>query len=208
MIDETAPKSDDSQSAGTRRRILAAATREFAEQGFAGARINRIAVEASANKQLIYRYFGGKQELYEAVLVEMTRTSRALLAAEKETGRAYLDFLSTQESGLEQSSDFPLWARILGWEGMTDGSQATQVEELRRANFRARSEWIRNDQSSGKIPSRHSPELLHAVLMAVSIFPITMPKTFRLILDKDEVTDEDLREWFTFVRELVGDDGE
>lgn len=205
MIEKSAPQTDDSQSAATQRRIIDAATREFAAQGYAGARINRIATEASANKQLIYRYFGGKHQLYEAVLVEMTRASRELLAREKNSGLAYLDFLTTNESGLDSSSQFPLWARILGWEGMTNASQAPQVEELRRANFRSRSEWIRSDQSSGEMPSRYSPELLHAVLMAVSIFPITMPKTFKLILDKDEISDEDLREWFVFVRQLVGD---
>ncbi|MBC7594341.1 MAG: helix-turn-helix transcriptional regulator, partial [Kineosporiaceae bacterium] len=103
---------DDSQSAATMRRIVFAATREFAAEGFAGARVNRIATNAGANKQLIYRYFGGKQELYEAVLVEMTRASRSLLAQERSSGLAYLDFLATYESGLGRESQFPLWAKI------------------------------------------------------------------------------------------------
>ncbi|MFB9073050.1 TetR/AcrR family transcriptional regulator [Citricoccus parietis] len=167
--------------------------------------MNRIAADASANKQLIYRYFGGKQELYEAVLVEMTRTSRALLAQERASGLAYLDFLSTRESGLDSSSQFPLWARILGWEGMTNASETHQTEELRRANFRSRNEWIRSDQTRGEISSRYSPERLNAVLMAASIFPITMPRTFKLILDKEDISDDDLRDWFAFVRQIVGD---
>lgn len=205
MIEKASPQTDDSQSAATRRRITDAATREFAEHGYAGARINRIATDASANKQLIYRYFGGKQELYEAVLVEMTRTSRALLAQEKKSGLDYLDYLTTHESGPDSGSKFPLWARILGWEGMTNASQAPQIDELRRANFRSRSEWIRTDQSRGEMSSTFSPEFLNAVLMAASIFPITMPKTFKLILDKDEISDDDLRDWSIFIRQLVGD---
>jgi AcrR family transcriptional regulator len=52
----------------TRANVLAAATVEFAEHGFGGARIDRIARRAGANKQLIYYYFGSKEKLYVAVL--------------------------------------------------------------------------------------------------------------------------------------------
>jgi AcrR family transcriptional regulator len=51
----------------TRRRLLEAAAREFAERGVAGARIDRIAVAAKANKSLIYTYFGNKEDLFDAV---------------------------------------------------------------------------------------------------------------------------------------------
>ncbi|MGO4431698.1 TetR/AcrR family transcriptional regulator, partial [Streptomyces sp. MCAF7] len=54
-----------------RERILRAATEEFAEHGFSGARINRIAEAANLNKQLIYHYFDSKDGLYAAVLGEM-----------------------------------------------------------------------------------------------------------------------------------------
>src|SRR5437899_3102307 len=70
----------------TKRRIFEAATQEFADHGIAGARIDRIAASAGANKQLIYAridriaasagankqliyaYFGSKRELFEAVV--------------------------------------------------------------------------------------------------------------------------------------------
>jgi len=54
----------------TKRRIFEAATAEFAARGFAGARIDRIAETAGANKQLIYAYFGSKQQLFDAVITE------------------------------------------------------------------------------------------------------------------------------------------
>jgi AcrR family transcriptional regulator len=41
-------------SAATKERLLAAATDEFAAHGIAGARVDRIAAAARANKQLIY----------------------------------------------------------------------------------------------------------------------------------------------------------
>ncbi len=52
----------------TRADILTVATREFADQGYAGARINTIAAKTSTTKRMIYYYFGGKEQLYIAVL--------------------------------------------------------------------------------------------------------------------------------------------
>src|ERR1700733_281390 len=50
----------------TRKRLLAAATDEFAALGIAGARIDRIAAAAGCNKAMIYAYFGNKDQLFEA----------------------------------------------------------------------------------------------------------------------------------------------
>jgi TetR/AcrR family transcriptional regulator len=52
----------------TRERILRAAISEFAEQGYRGGRVERIAKQASANLRMIYHYFGGKEDLYVATL--------------------------------------------------------------------------------------------------------------------------------------------
>ncbi len=52
----------------TRLRVLDAAKAEFARLGFDGARVAAIAARAKANKQLIYHYFGSKDDLYVAVL--------------------------------------------------------------------------------------------------------------------------------------------
>jgi AcrR family transcriptional regulator len=51
----------------TERRLFEAASTEFAERGLAGARVDRIAARAQANKQLIYAYFGDKGRLFDAV---------------------------------------------------------------------------------------------------------------------------------------------
>jgi AcrR family transcriptional regulator len=53
----------------TRQRIMAAASSEFAEHGIAGARVDRIAAEASTNKAQLYTYFGSKDELFDAVFM-------------------------------------------------------------------------------------------------------------------------------------------
>jgi TetR/AcrR family transcriptional regulator len=69
----------------TRADILAVATREFADKGYTGARVDEIAARTSTTKRMIYYYFGGKEQLYIAVLEKAysaLRTSEARLDVE------------------------------------------------------------------------------------------------------------------------------
>jgi AcrR family transcriptional regulator len=49
---------------------LDAAFAEFAQHGLAGARVDRIAEAAQANKGLIYVYYGNKEQLFDTVLTQ------------------------------------------------------------------------------------------------------------------------------------------
>lgn len=66
-----------SDSTATRGRLLDAAYAEFAHYGLAGARVDRIAETAGANKCLIYRYFGDKEQLFDTVLEQRLGGVRA-----------------------------------------------------------------------------------------------------------------------------------
>ena len=52
----------------TKARILDAAMAEFAHYGLGGARVDRIAQRAGANKRMLYYYFGSKDDLFLAAL--------------------------------------------------------------------------------------------------------------------------------------------
>ena len=54
--------------ARNQERILGAATEEFARHGLGGARVDRIAARAGANKRMLYYYYGNKDALFLAVL--------------------------------------------------------------------------------------------------------------------------------------------
>ena len=60
----------------TRGLILAAATEEFSEKGFAGARIEKIAERSGSNKRMLYYYFQNKEELFLAVMENTYKTIR------------------------------------------------------------------------------------------------------------------------------------
>jgi AcrR family transcriptional regulator len=59
------------------RRILGAAVAEFARYGLGGARVDRIAARAGANKRMLYYYFGNKEELFLAVLEDSYASIRS-----------------------------------------------------------------------------------------------------------------------------------
>jgi TetR/AcrR family transcriptional regulator len=70
MVAETAPRQvkQTRNAEATRARILDTARVEFVTHGLNGARVDRIAEQSGVNKNLIYHYFGSKDDLYLEVL--------------------------------------------------------------------------------------------------------------------------------------------
>ena len=58
----------------TRRKLLDAGSRQFAEHGFAGTRMDAIGRDAGVNKERVYQYFGDKRGFYAAVLADRLDT--------------------------------------------------------------------------------------------------------------------------------------
>lgn len=122
---------------GTRARILAAATEEFARHGLGGARVDRIAEAAGTNKRMLYYHVGNKESLYLAVLegaYEHIRVTERTLS---------LETLSPPEA----------IARLIGftWQYFIDHPEfmaLLNIENLHRAELL---------KGSDKVPSMHSP---------------------------------------------------
>ncbi len=66
----------------TRQRLLEAALDLMSEEGFAALGINAVARRAGADKQLIYRYFGGLDDLMAAAGAEVANRMAASLSTE------------------------------------------------------------------------------------------------------------------------------
>lgn len=65
----------------SRQRLIAAAAREFAARGFAGASVDRIAGAARLNKAMIYYHFTSKADLYREILRDMFSAVERRVAA-------------------------------------------------------------------------------------------------------------------------------
>jgi AcrR family transcriptional regulator len=72
----------------TQAEILEVATREFAEHGYSGARVDEIAERTRTTKRMLYYYFDSKEGLYTAVL---ERAYAQIRAAEQTVDVEHLD---------------------------------------------------------------------------------------------------------------------
>jgi len=101
------PQGDRNSS---RASILAAARGEFAANGLTGARVNVIAERAGVNKQLIYYYFGSKDDLYrtalETVYTEIRTQERSLNLGEMQPEAAMERLIGFSFDYLAQHPDF------------------------------------------------------------------------------------------------------
>src|SRR3954469_3102413 len=100
-------------SAGERRaRVLAAASREFAAHGYAGASLRAVAAAADVTTPVIYDHFDSKAELYAAVA---QAHADALLArwAEPGPGSPHDVFRETMENIFGWVEEHPDGWRIL-----------------------------------------------------------------------------------------------
>lgn len=92
------PDSAKSTQPGAKEKIVNAAIGEFAANGMAGARVDRIAREAGVNKAMIYYYFSSKENLYR-------ETIKQLLASRFDMLRRNLEGEQTLEQALRQTLD-------------------------------------------------------------------------------------------------------
>lgn len=113
----------------SRDRILAAAAKEFAARGYAGATMDHIARAARLNKAMIYYHFAGKTALYRAILNDMFGAVRARVGAVAASDAAPADkirhYVAAIAGEAEARPHFPpIWLRELA-EGGEHIDQAT-----------------------------------------------------------------------------------
>ncbi|GLW55011.1 TetR/AcrR family transcriptional regulator [Kitasatospora phosalacinea] len=109
------------QQERTRAAVLVAARQEFAEFGFAEAKVDRIAERAELTRGAVYSNFTGKRALYLAVLVDAVERARD--AAEPPAG-------PPASAGRALGSFARVWLERLPFLGDTPGSGHLQVRSL------------------------------------------------------------------------------
>jgi AcrR family transcriptional regulator len=99
------------QTAAAKSRILEAAGRLFAEQGYLGTKIGGIATAAGVSVQTIYNLVGGKAELLKAVYdVTLAGDDDAVPMAERPLARA----VQAAATGRECLERYAVMGRVLG----------------------------------------------------------------------------------------------
>ncbi|WP_052863289.1 TetR family transcriptional regulator [Streptomyces niger] len=150
------PKSED-----TRRRLLDAATTDFAAHGIAGARVDRIAAAAGINKARLYAYFGDKLGLFDAVF-------RAHSQTVVDSVPFTADDLAQYATGLyEAALAQPELIRLAAWaqlEGVTPTNTAAAAPETG-----AKLQAITQAQRDGRVVSSLQAEDLLALVTSMAL---------------------------------------
>ncbi|AGL15821.1 TetR family transcriptional regulator [Actinoplanes sp. N902-109] len=145
----------------TKARLLRAATDEFATHGIAGARIERIAVAAQANKALVYAYFGNKEGLFEAVLDTHIGTLLAEVPFTADDLPGYAGRL------FDYLLDHPHQLRLATWHRMEQGADKRNPAEL-NSSLEHNAQLIAAAQQQGAVPATFSPADLLVFTLALS----------------------------------------
>jgi AcrR family transcriptional regulator len=162
----------------SRERILAAALKEFAAKGFAGARVDFIARRAAINKRMLYHYFGNKEHLFREVL--RLKMAERQAWADKLSGDP-AESLSFWFKAACKDRD---WIRLLEWEALQGDAEKVIDEQQRRAATALGIERIRQRQARGQISAEFDPRHVMLAMRSLTMFPAAFPQLTRLIMGR------------------------
>ncbi|MGP4085373.1 TetR family transcriptional regulator [Streptomyces sp. KR55] len=171
----------------TKARIFEAAVAEFARHGIAGARIDRIASEARANKQLIYAYFGNKAELFAHVLEKKMLDLAISVPVDPDDIEGWIDRL------IDYHAAHPELLRLLFWEGLEYGSAELPDETERQDHYARKVALVQDGQDRGVITDAiPAPDLLF-LLTALANWAVVVPQMKRILVGADDTDRDRLR---------------
>ncbi|GHA02497.1 HTH-type transcriptional repressor [Streptomyces echinoruber] len=171
----------------TKARIFDAAVAEFARHGIAGARIDRIAAEAKANKQLIYAYYGNKAELFSQVLGRCMVDLAAAVPVDPDDIEGWLDRL------MDYHAAHPELLRLLYWEGIEYGTAELPDEAARQEHYARKVAALRDGQRRGVISDAIPAADLLFLLIAMANWTTVVPQMARILVGAEDTDRARLR---------------
>jgi TetR/AcrR family transcriptional regulator len=159
----------------TQDRILAAAQAEFAAEGFAGARVARIARRARINKRMLYHYFGNKEDLFREILDRKLR-ERAGWVTEAPT-----DLGESLAAWFQMACEDQEFIRLLQWEALRDEPGPVVREPERRASTLRAIGDLRERQRAGLLPEGLDAGHLLLAILGLVAYPLAFPQVTRLV---------------------------
>ncbi|MFI0472473.1 TetR family transcriptional regulator [Halomonas sp. HMF6819] len=173
----------------TRERLLQAATDEFCECGFDGARMQRIVRAAACNVRMAYHYFGDKEGLYLAVL---ERVYEELRAKEKALNLSDLEPVAGMQALVEFTFDHmaehPEFTSLVRNENLLGGrmlrKSAKVVQQTTPLVGMIRDTLVRGE-AAGVFRSAVDPTQLYISILSLSIIHINQRDTLSIIFEQD-----------------------
>jgi AcrR family transcriptional regulator len=191
----TAPgKKRDSER--TRKALMRAALKEFAQHGFSGGRIDRIAKSADCNIRMLYHYFGDKKGLYVAVLEAAYADIRAKEAALKiDLDQPMEGMLALMRFTYIYFQTNPMFEGLLRAENMMQGKFVLRSKPVPEGAFSLKKtigDLIASGQAKGLFRQGLDPIHTYLTITALSRFHLANAYSMSAVLGVD-LRDKDWR---------------
>jgi AcrR family transcriptional regulator len=203
----TAPRPVHRDPERTRAAILAAATREFAEKGFGGARVDSIAARAGTNKRMLYHYFGDKEALYLVVLEDAYAGIRG---AEATLDLGHRD----PEDGLRDLALFtwryfvehPEFISLLNTENLMRArflKGSRRIREMQTHLVGELTSVLRRGEAKGIFVPGLDPLHVYLSIASMAVFYLSNQYTLSVIFGRELGEEEELAAWEAHVVRTV-----
>lgn len=174
---------------GIRDALLAAATAEFARNGFAGARIGRLCKQAGTTVRMVYHYFGSKSGLYIAVLEEAMGELRAAeLKLDVDDTTPLLGLLRLFDFIHDHFDANPQLISLLSTENLAQArylKQSAKIPAMSSPVPKLIERLVRRGVDEGSIRRSVDPLRLYVMMVALSYFHLSNVHTLSAIFDED-----------------------
>ncbi|WP_210637607.1 TetR/AcrR family transcriptional regulator [Streptomyces sp. GESEQ-13] len=194
-------------AARTQAEILDVATREFARAGYDGARVDEIAAQTRTTKRMIYYYFGGKEQLFTAVL---ERAYGVIREAEQELDVDHLDPVAAIRRLAELTFDHherhPDFIRLVSIENIHDAAHIASSEMLASIGSPALdviSRILEEGQRTGLFRADVDAVDLHAMISSFCFFRVANRHTFGALFGRDLVAPEQREHYRAMLGDMV-----
>jgi AcrR family transcriptional regulator len=176
-------------AARTRSEILDVATAEFAAHGYHGARVDDIASLTRTTKRMIYYHFGGKKQLYIAVLEQAYARIRS---AERKVSVDDLDPLTALRRIAEVTFDHheahPDFIRLVSIENIHNAEHVKELVtlvDLSGPVISLLDDILKRGRADGVFRTDLDAIDVHMVISAYCFFRVANRHTFGAIFNRD-----------------------
>jgi AcrR family transcriptional regulator len=192
---------------GMRKRILDAARDEFARYGIDGARVDRIAKAANANKRMLYYHVGNKEALYlevlEASYEHIREAERELNLEALAPSDAIARLIAfTWQYFLEN----PAFIALLNNENLHQArylKRSKKVKQLHSPFTSLLADILRKGAAAGEFRSNVDPVELYISIASLSYFYLSNNATLSTIFGRDLMAEEAKSKRLSHMTDLV-----
>src|SRR4051812_24205531 len=192
---------------GMQRKILEAATEEFANHGFGGARVERISRRAHTVDRMLYYYFGSKEKLFRSVLEQ---AYEQLGEAEQRLALSSTPPREAMEALIRFTWDYycahPEFIRLLNSENQHRGQhlkKSTRVSQLSFPLLTILSELLERGAQAGVFRQQIDAVQVYVTIAALGYFYLSNRYTLSRFLARDLMEENQRTAWLQHMTRVV-----